>query len=575
MGKHLTGYMTMLAGGLVLGFGLGGDLGGDSALPTEAQSATPPETQVASNNQRPSAPPATKPQQAQIVNSKAKSPLSIAEVIDTPILFQRLSGAYQLAQNADTDELSDMLDDLTEQQSDYNMTLVARVFFIRWAQLDPAGAIDKYYRLYEEPKHAINDIAYGLYHQWAMQDMGATLAYIESSTPEKIQESIYRYLVDDEHFTDNQALIAQASNHSEYLNAFVVTKQTKDLPIEQQFDALLALGLSDRALNREIYRILKLWAKSAPEQAVLRLSELTKSNKQAKRWLEAVLRQWAKDTPEQALLAALNLPNGQQYADTVIRGISFEDPQKAMEIYALHSDKLNAKLQKTIFSTWSSKDPKAAMAYIDQLDQKQKQAILRNSRFLWSFARNSAADAFEFAKRNDMLKDRSNLFTVANALVNEDMDKAMSLWAAQPEGSIRNALMSHIVKNIGQTDVNAALKWLDENNSDTKANRQARSMLYSQWVKTDPYAAAEDAVAGSTDDSQKYLVLTLLSNWYRSDPNEAVKWVSTLNDQALKDKALSTLVSMSYRQDIDLAKRLASQISNEKLRQRTMQMIRY
>ncbi|NQZ07675.1 MAG: hypothetical protein HRT35_10985, partial [Algicola sp.] len=320
---------------------------------------------------------------------------------------------------------------------------------------------------------------------------------------------------------------------------------------------------SDRSAQRtQLMMLVIQWAESAPQAAMLAMQQM-KAGDNRDRLINIILRIWASNDVEAALAHAIEMEPKGKYAKVVLSNIADKTPQKALSLYEQHKSRLGADTKKSILRAWSAADPRAVAQYYEQNpgpDFKKGVKAL-----LYGYSNKYPEEAFLWAQRMGLLDDTEIARLTGDALVRADMKKAQNLFEQMEPGKNRAGLLSNIVGQLSREDINQAQQWLAEHEGEP-GYAVAQRKLYYQWSRTDPQAAAEQALDLNDEAQRNSNIGSVVSNWYQQSPEQALKWAYDLPQGITRDQVLGRVAISASRRDLQKAREIAADISDDTYR---------
>jgi hypothetical protein len=230
--------------------------------------------------------------------------------------------------------------------------------------------------------------------------------------------------------------------------------------------------------------------------------------------LETLFNSWSSADPV-AALAALNQIDDvvlrQRLLETTLANMTNNDPQKALAFFLkLSTSQQDVRLVSPIFVNWAARDPVAAA----------------------SAALNMPATANRFVALESALKGWAQ----------KDPQAALNWAATLPSGSVRNSALSFAVANLARQNPQIAIAFV--NSLPHAADRNDLSIaLAAAWGQNDPEAAlawVEDFPSSPAHDAAIEGMLNLLS---QTDPKLASSKLELISDPAVRNAALGEIAA--------------------------------
>jgi len=573
--KQWLGGLGLLASGLLIGFVGAKWMSAEKTVAPEqvvdfdtlnSQTANR-ESSFSSNN--------TEAQNRQILEQKvAQVPLNIRQaieaVVDRPTQFEQYAASYPLASKANQTELGQMIDILISMESNPDSIGIARIFYVRFVNLDPQAAFAHFWRTVPESSSQYRRVMYASYHEWAWFDMAAALDDIVNNTPQNVREGLITFLLGDDHFGTNPLLLEVAQNYSERTRAAALLASADHESNITAFERILAMPKTSDARRHGLYRLVRRWAKDNPQEALERLKQMTGSGDQ-QNLMSTVISVWAETDPEVALQAAIAISGGRNFGYSALSSLAKKDGARAMELAQQYAGRLDSSIQNQVLQTWASSDARSAAAYIEL---KGPDSIKSQARQIaWHYTMQYPDEAYEWAQRMGLADDANVASNMGNALVQTDLNKAEALFAQLPPSASRSGLFTNIVSQRSKVDLAEAHKWLSQYKDEAKYGEAQKSLMY-EWSRRDPTAAIEVALEVE-DETYRVRYLSLAANsWYDRDSQAAVSWVYDLPQSNSRDRIMASLSQKVSHSNQEEALYIANQIVDEQLRQNAIENLK-
>ncbi len=561
-------------GGGVLGYGLGQpDKPNVSDIPaTTAQSETVQLSRFDDNRSlRVANAGAEQTPNKQIESATLDVPAAIKAIVAQPTQFEQFAAAYPVANAADEFQLQQLIETLLAmEQSDSASIGIARIFYVRFINLNPGAAAAHFWANVPESSVQYRRVMFNIYHEWAWFDMPAALADITEVVDEKHREDIITFLLRDDHFTQSRPLAELAATFSELTRAEAMLASVSRQSNEAAFEQLMSMPRNSDARRHGLFRLVRRWAQEDPQGALARLKLLNHSTDRHN-LITNVISIWAQTDAEQALIAAINIDDGNNYAYAALSTLAKVDGIKALELTRQYQDKLETTVQSQVMQTWASSDPKGAAAYIEQ---QGGPGLLKNARQIaWHYTLQHPEDAYRWAERIGLLDDNNLASHMGNALVQSDLSKAQEIFASLPPSASRDGLFTSIVRQRSKIDIAQTYRWLAEHSEQPKFMEARNNLLY-EWSRRDPQGASERILSLDNNPNQSGHLASVATNWYDRSPEQALRWLYDLPYGSLRDRTIASLAHKVGRSDVDEAIRIASQIGDEQFRNNLLEQLR-
>lgn len=518
--------------------------------------------------------------QSNIDNSKSndkitdKQQLTIKATIDKIVAmdtqFKQLAAAYPVALQASQPQLQQLIEALMLMESNTASIGIARVFYVRYVNLNPSAAVAHFWQHVPQQSSQHRRVMFNIYHEWAWMDMPTALDNIANLPVERTPEDIITFLVRDDHFTTDKALLTLAQNYSERTRSAVLMAAAQRESFDQAFERFASMEGDVNVRRQGLYRVIRRWAKEDPAAALQRVQQMSNSSDKTS-LTSAVIGIWAEQDVEQALNVALNLPERGDHALSMLGSLARKDGTKALELANLYRDKLDSSVKSHIMQSWAMADPRAAATYLEGKGEK----VVRKdaSQIVWHYTMRHPEEAYQWAERMGLLNDRNVASNMGNALVQADLSKAEALFTTLPDGESRSGLFSHIVRKRSKMDIAQTHSWLAEHKEEANYNDARNNLLY-EWTRRDPQEAAEVILSLDDNPNKTSHVHSIASNWYDKSPDIALNWVFNLPQGILRDSTIASLAQKVGRFDATEAAYIAAEIADESTLERVMKQLR-
>lgn len=486
---------------------------------------------------------------------------TLTDIQALPTEFDRYLASYQLVQHADPHRIESLINEALNLADIHASLSFCRIFLSRYLSLDPQQAF-QYYLNTIHPVTSHRRILFELFHEWIQLDLAEALNNLGLITPLQLQKRITLAIFADPVVANRKELVAFAQKLSLSMQQAAARAEYRQLSPDQAFEQVFAQNTNNpqhaRALRGAIYR----WARTDPEAAFKRVSELTEARQQQE-WLGRILRVWSEDDNNSAWKHALQADNGNGHLlSAVLTSMSKQQGEQAMELANQQNKRISQFLRNRVIATWAGSEPRAAIDYW----QNQSSQFDTNNNTIHQLARIYAdkqpRDAFYWSV--DMEMPLPVMRTVAEKYVNKDPGDAMRFFNDLPSGTTRKAMLSGIANYKAQQSYPEAIAWLDRYASDD-SDRRIRHEVTTRWIQQDPAAASEFVGAGGYETSKVSHVATLVHTWFRQDPVAVENWVEELPQDKIKNNALKILIFKLAPSDPDHARSLLTRISDPQL----------
>lgn len=247
---------------------------------------------------------------------------------------------------------------------------------------------------------------------------------------------------------------------------------------------------------------------------------------------------------------------------TITRQMALADPQKALQF--VHSRNLNQNALRsaysTIYQSWASKDPQAALAAAQSLDRADlRQQIYQNIFGQWYQNDPEASLAAIDSLPGD--RDRARAYQqIIWHLAEDDPAKAETILQRIPIGQERSQMISNIANQMARNDPQQALEWVERQN-DVQGKNWALSNVLSQWARDEPLAALQYAANLPNTSNKENALGSAFNAYIDSEPEAAIQWIQSLDDEFTRSRLLRNQAYSLGRQMPEEALRLADLIT--------------
>jgi hypothetical protein len=221
---------------------------------------------------------------------------------------------------------------------------------------------------------------------------------------------------------------------------------------------------------------------------------------------------------------------------------------------------------------WASKDPTAAIAWLDTMEEGDAKNRYRSS-LVAGLADHDIRVATSYVLARAAVGDQQAaqyMQTVAGEELRKNGPAAAALWGERlPEGAARSETLIQIAGAYVQRDPIAAAAWA-EKFATTTSEAGIMEKIGKEWSERDPKSAVA-WLNGLTDGPAKSEgTYSALREWTRRDPTAASEYLAALPPSPSKDSAVSGFARSLAREDPESAIIWAKTISNETSRVQTL-----
>jgi ATP-dependent protease HslVU (ClpYQ) peptidase subunit len=569
--NKIIGYLALVAMGVLIGV-----LGTLSTRTVNPQSndGDPDYTVASVEKDEWSIWPSSTDKSSDVTKPQITTPLDVRATIKAIVAmdsqFKQFAAAHPVARRATAPQLKQLIETLISMESDPASIGIARIFYIRYINVDPVAATEHFWLTMPEESTQYRRVMYNIYHEWAWIDMEGALADITEQVAEKNRENIITFLLRDDHFTSNDVLLTLADSFSDRTRSEAMLAAASRGSNEAAFERLVALPKNSDARRHGLYRLVRRWAQTDPQGALQRLKLMVNSSDR-QNLITNVISIWAQTDAEQALLVAIDIGDGNNYAYAALSTLAKTDGMKALALAEQYQDRLDNTVKNQVMQTWASADPRAAASYLEEKGSREMSVGARQ--IAWHYTLQYPEEAYEWAQRMGLLDDANVASNMGNALVQADLGKAESVFAELPPSASRNGLFTNIVRQRTKQNIAQTHQWLSQYKDEAKFVEAQNNLLY-EWTRRDPEASAEVVLAMQDNPNKSGHLSSVASNWYDKSPESALSWLFDMPQSQIRDRTIASLAQKVGRSDVDEAISIAQEISNEQLQQNLLKQLR-
>lgn len=469
------------------------------------------------------------------------SSTAIGRVIAGKSEFRRQASLHQYADSLDAAAMPGAINEAMQLPLQYRNGALA-VLFARWAELDPAAAA-KYVDLL--PASADPERLRGVVvTAWAEKDFAAALAWARA-----LEKGTAR--------NESLTVLAGALAGSDPAAAMNL--------IQENF--------SRRESERVFEKVFSVWAETDFAGALTAAREITDLALRECA-LRATLTQHIEKNPRAVFDTIRNFKVGDfrwSVGRRAIRRWLERDFAAARDyVLALPQGSLRAFQIDVLAAEMARRDPREALAGVDQLPEEDRSAVAIGIFESWG-QRDSAAAMEAVRALPDGEMKQGAIGRIVQSLMETDSNTALEIFKEFPIGETRDSFASSIGSQLAEIDPARAADWYSENGS-SKHRKDVLTQILAKWTRSDPNAAMEWVVglpdaaamgdviqyiarelAGEEPekvalqieqlpiDSQRAAVRGVAQQWSFSDPEAAANWASGLRDEKAQANAMGAL----------------------------------
>lgn len=496
--------------------------------------------------------------------------------------FQRTRSLYEYSLTLKAEDMAGAVNEAMRLPLTHrNMAL--GVLFARWAELDPASAV-QYAQLLPKSANA-GFLRRTALNAWAEQNFDAALAWAKSlEKGEARNDSIAAVAGQLAKRDPNAALQLIAENFAgrdasaAYDSVFSAWAETDFAGAYSAAQGLADPGMRTRAMRAALGQKVETDPRLVIESIRnAKLSELRwdLGNRAMSRWAERDLNA-ARDY-------ALALPAGElrdQQLQTVAREMARRDPRAGLEwLRNLPEDSSRDEALQGLFSSWAGSDSKAALEAARELpegrlrdnalaqmaqnlvdtDIKTTLAILKElptggpsenaqQQIAWRWARVDPKGAAEWFAENAGENNRWVLSQVMSEWSRNDPEAALQWTSSLPDSrQNKGELIGNVLSNLVRNSPAEAVAQFDKLPAAQQAS--AAAGLAASWAWRDPAAAAKWVTSLKDEIARVTAIGNVASNWGNRDVNAAARWLETLPVGAPRDTAVQSFANSVVQKD--------------------------
>lgn len=272
-------------------------------------------------------------------------------------------------------------------------------------------------------------------------------------------------------------------------------------------------------------------AKRDPAGAMKLIAENLKG-REAGNAYDQVFSAWAENDFQSAYSAALGLTDASQRSRALRATLNQKvetDPRLVLEtVRTAKLSELRWDLGNRAISQWAERDLAAVRDYVEktppsEMRDQQLQQISRE------IARKEGASGLEWVRNlpDDSGRD-SAVDGFFSAWASSEPQAAIDAAHALPEGRLRDSAISSLAQNLIDTDLKSALALVKELPGGSTSESAYQQIAW-RWAQTDPRAAA-DWLSANLPENNRWAFNQVIWNWSRTDPEAALDWAAKMPD---------------------------------------------
>ncbi len=319
--------------------------------------------------------------------------------------MSKLARAYNLVQQLEQADLLTAIEQLDPNTTDPKQVKLLSLFLSRYAELDPREAItyvDNNINAKTTKKYGYSTVLTA----WAETDPISALDWFKNNANADLvnernsglagifdglaQQDLNLAMDNLDQFLDNPRSISSAVSGLAY-----------SLSSEQDFNRLLD-KTKDLDNHRLTQTVVSMWARKSPEQALSWVTSVD-DNKQQSELEKKLYRTWLytdPDTAAERYMASADSSNIQSRAKLVVRSLSYQSPEKAMNWINQQSDIDSQPLLADLVKRSTYRNPDFAAKHLNLLKDKND-IVAKSVSIYMSFERSSQTKADDFLAASD------------------------------------------------------------------------------------------------------------------------------------------------------------------------------
>ncbi len=455
---------------------------------------------------------------------------------------------YRVTAAADSSELAAMIRAAAQRPPSTARTFALEVLLTRYAELDPAAAVEASAGLPLEQRAP-------LYAAWAVKDPAAALDALAKISDRASARVIAAALVpalggDERALRQVAAAVPFGIESQVYADAITARAATAPAAALAQALALTDLGARSQALEG----VAQSWAKTDPGAALAAVDGLTDPLLR-QRFLANVARAWVRLDPDAALahlqsvdrnahpevyntlgvqiaqlrpreLLALDdsssTPANPSVRMAAIQALATQDPELALHAAeALPAGGQRESALAVIARSYGARDADAALAWARSSgDQNRVVAVLQG------IAQNDVARAIDLAAALDSpalrLQALQSVVFSGRAAIGSDAGPLADRLMALPDADLRSSALRPLLAMWAATAPDAAVDWLTTHDFDARGTYQ---QVAQQLARNNPAHAAE-LTARIPSAAHNEWIQGVAEGYAQTDPQAAAAWLA-------------------------------------------------
>ena len=448
---------------------------------------------------------------------------ALAEVMAIPNRFERNAALYRFVADADRQRIEALLAVLAAESGTPQADDVARVFYVRFASLEPGAAV-----AHALQHHAKPQVLEAVFRAWAHVDLEAAVARASNLSTVMKQDAARAILDLDLTASQRTSIAERLGTRPNLVEIEQVAPPSAAEPYDQALARITAIE-DARARYREIVSVSAAWATEDPAGALAALLDWGGNEDLKGLWLSQVMDAWADADARGAVdwLLAQDHSEVASLAGSAFAALAKSDLAEAESLVAaLPAGQARREAQLSVFvAILDQGELDVALAAFDELDLQNRQRYAVG---------------------------------VASRLASEDPEWAVA-WTMELDDPIRRNALGFVLAGIQKSDPVLAMR-LAEDVDDTSLRIEAARLLL-------PDAEPSDALRWVTtlgsDGETAPLVARVFAIWSSRDLPAAMDAVREYPPGIVRDQALVAMVSDRLRLfDTASAERLLDAIAS-------------
>ena len=469
---------------------------------------------------------------------------ALAEVMAIPNRFERNAALYRLVADADRQRIEALLTVLAAESGTPQKDDVARVFYIRFASLEPGAAVAHALRHHAKPQ-----VLEAIFRAWAHVDLEAAVARAASLSTIMKQDA-GRAILDLDLTASQRVSIAERLGIRPNL---VEVEQVAPPSAAEPYDQALAriTAIEDATVRyREIVSVSAAWATEHPVGALAALLDWAGNEHLKGLWLSQVMDAWAGTDARRAVDWLLTQDHLEvaSLAGSAFAALAKSDLAEAESLVAaLPEGRARLEAQLSVFAAILDQgELDLALAAFDELDLQNRQ------RYAVGVGRRLALEDPEWAVAWTMGLDdpirRNTLGFVLAGIQESDAGLAKRLAEDVEDTSLRIDAARMLVHDAEPSD---ALRWVRTLGSEGET-APVVARVFAIWSSRDLPAATDAVLEYAPGIVRDQALVAMVSNRLRLfDTASAERLLNAIDSPVERAKAVAQLRAYRANEDRD------------------------